>query len=414
MECSLNSPPNARSRGFKAARNALAGIILGACYGEYVPLGERCGDGQVSAPETCDDGNDIDGDGCNSDCTPAAGELWTRCIESFPHPDVRAAGVAFDSLGEPVLVATIVSQEGGRTQVWTRSFDGDGAVEWTSVCCSDVEADFVATAAAMTEDDKVVIGGRLSGEGLVDASLLFVLGADGVFRRNETHVDQEPVAAIAAAVDDPIQALVQRVDGPVLLGRGSSSWSRSVERASPGDFAGRALTLIDGADLYAAGVIENGSPGQCGWIGRYSSASGQFRWQSEDGGGRYTGIAVAPSKDFVYALAEAPCSGDVRATLHRFRTDGLQSSAVEFPAPRLARPAIGLAVDGSGRLTLLTGAAAEASLTRIAPDGSTLWTVPVHGLAVQALAVSEDGHVAVGGIIQKESRVDVCLRLHTP
>lgn len=414
MECSSNSPPRTRLKSPRAALCAFAGAILGACYGEYIPLGERCGDGQVTVPEACDDANSIDGDGCNNDCTPAARELWTRCIESFPHPDVRAAGVAFDSLGEPVLVATIVSQEGGRTQVWTRNFDGDGAVEWTSPCCSDVDVDFVAEAAAMTENDEVVAGGRLSGEGLVDGSLLFVLGGDGALRHIDSHVDQEPVAAIAAVVDDPIYALVQRAEGPILLGRGSSPWRRPVEQASPGEFLGRALTLIDGTDLYAAGVIENGSPSQCGWLGRYSSASGQFRWQSEDGGGRYADIAIAPSGDVVYVLAETPCSGDVKSTVHRFRTDGLQSSSVEFPAPRLARPAVGLAVDGVGRLTLLTGAAEETSLTRLAPDGSTLWTVPVHGLAAQALAVSDDGHIAVGGIIQKESRVDVCLRLHTP
>ncbi|HAC79171.1 MAG TPA: hypothetical protein DCG06_02670, partial [Deltaproteobacteria bacterium] len=30
-----------------------------------------CGDGRVSFPEQCDDGNFIDGDGCDSNCTPS-------------------------------------------------------------------------------------------------------------------------------------------------------------------------------------------------------------------------------------------------------------------------------------------------------------------------------------------------------
>src|SRR5215831_20596401 len=32
--------------------------------------GAVCGDGVVQAPELCDDGNLVDGDGCDSNCTP--------------------------------------------------------------------------------------------------------------------------------------------------------------------------------------------------------------------------------------------------------------------------------------------------------------------------------------------------------
>jgi cysteine-rich repeat protein len=31
-------------------------------------LGPRCGDGIVQAPEVCDDGNRLNGDGCNVQC----------------------------------------------------------------------------------------------------------------------------------------------------------------------------------------------------------------------------------------------------------------------------------------------------------------------------------------------------------
>jgi len=36
---------------------------------DLAPVGERCGDGVVSDPEECDDGNGVGGDGCENDCT---------------------------------------------------------------------------------------------------------------------------------------------------------------------------------------------------------------------------------------------------------------------------------------------------------------------------------------------------------
>ena len=36
-----------------------------------------CGDGQLGADEVCDDGNPVDGDGCNVDCQPSGRLLWS-------------------------------------------------------------------------------------------------------------------------------------------------------------------------------------------------------------------------------------------------------------------------------------------------------------------------------------------------
>ncbi|MDH5672470.1 MAG: DUF4215 domain-containing protein [Myxococcales bacterium] len=40
----------------------------GSCYSDCTP-GPRCGDGAVNGGETCDDGNDVDDDGCRNTCT---------------------------------------------------------------------------------------------------------------------------------------------------------------------------------------------------------------------------------------------------------------------------------------------------------------------------------------------------------
>ena len=388
-----------------------------SCYGEYVSLAEACGDGRLDPGELCDDHNDVEGDGCNNDCTASATEQWTRCIESFPHPDVRANGVSFDREGNPVLLATIVSEEGGDAKVWTRSFDQDGAVLWTSVCCDEPGSDYVASAAGgpvVSADGGIVIGGRITGGAMNDASLVLSLGGDGDLLWQAEPTELEPVAAITALATDRVFALVERGGEPVLLGLGAKSWSRAVAAASAGTFTARALELDGTAALYAAGVIDEGPAKGCGWLGRYGNDGGQFFWQAEDGDARYLDVAVDPSAGRVYALAMAPCSGAARTTVHRYDASGLRSSDGEFPAPRLDATGLGLAVDGAGRLTILAEEAAGPTLTRIAADSTMLWTAAVPGLAAQVLAVAPTGRIAVGGIQQKGGKVDVCLRTLTP
>jgi len=51
----------------KGAANTSSGAY-GSCSTECT-LGPRCGDGVVQAPETCDDGNRLNGDGCSAACT---------------------------------------------------------------------------------------------------------------------------------------------------------------------------------------------------------------------------------------------------------------------------------------------------------------------------------------------------------
>ena len=41
---------------------------------------EYCPNGVVDPGEECDDGNDLDGDGCNRDCFPSAQELWSHDV----------------------------------------------------------------------------------------------------------------------------------------------------------------------------------------------------------------------------------------------------------------------------------------------------------------------------------------------
>lgn len=70
-----------------------------------------CGNYMIDVPETCDDGNKVSGDGCNSSCYLEAGYLWnTTSLE------------VYSTCGDGVKVSTETCDDGG-------VLNGDGCSE---------------------------------------------------------------------------------------------------------------------------------------------------------------------------------------------------------------------------------------------------------------------------------------------
>jgi cysteine-rich repeat protein len=76
--------------------NGSADIVV---LGDDEPSGRagRCGDGVVGPGEACDDGNDRDGDGCESTCIPSAADVCSTLLQcaaerssALPRPDDRS------------------------------------------------------------------------------------------------------------------------------------------------------------------------------------------------------------------------------------------------------------------------------------------------------------------------------------
>src|SRR5690606_31737657 len=59
---------------------------------------ELCGNGVVDEGEECDDGNTINGDGCNADCRPSETLEWSVVYDGGNGDDCAEA-VAADSAG---------------------------------------------------------------------------------------------------------------------------------------------------------------------------------------------------------------------------------------------------------------------------------------------------------------------------
>src|SRR5690606_23029327 len=66
----------------------------GGCTPDCQALGPYCGDGQLDGPESCDDGDGVDGNGCNNDCNESGQPLWTVTYDHPSHDSDTASGVA--------------------------------------------------------------------------------------------------------------------------------------------------------------------------------------------------------------------------------------------------------------------------------------------------------------------------------
>lgn len=155
-----------------------------------------CGDSQVDPDEACDDGNDINGDGCNRDCQPSAtqvveyrsdayGDIYSLAAD--PNGTVLIGGTQggsawvarFDDTltqqwaqlyeGQHGLARAVAYTEGAilaagskwtdadSHDLWVARLDPDGVVEWEDIV-SGGEGDDWATQVAVLDGDLVVTG----------------------------------------------------------------------------------------------------------------------------------------------------------------------------------------------------------------------------------------------------------------
>ena len=63
---------------------------------------EGCGDGVLDDGEACDDGNDVNGDGCNIDCVESGQQVWESVVETSP---LSATALAVNDENEVLVVA---------------------------------------------------------------------------------------------------------------------------------------------------------------------------------------------------------------------------------------------------------------------------------------------------------------------
>jgi uncharacterized delta-60 repeat protein len=124
--------------GATKGSSAESGDDTGAESGEAESSSESgtldplCGNGELDDGEACDDGNDIDGDGCNIDCVESGTTLLTLTYDDSSHGSDVGRGVAVAPDGDFVVVGSVERADLGQgLDGWIRKYTEDGDVVWT-------------------------------------------------------------------------------------------------------------------------------------------------------------------------------------------------------------------------------------------------------------------------------------------
>jgi cysteine-rich repeat protein len=175
-----------------------------------------CGNGVVEDGEQCDDGNDIDGDGCNTDCRISGARHW--CIEYSGPSDINVSGVRTVAYRDALITGGRLSKD-GQTAPWLLRLDPDGAQVWEKRWPLDQYLSLQDIAA--TDAEQIVLTGFQTGAGHQQAWVAVVSGDGEVVSENTLVSEPEGLAALT---------VLHQPNGVVIAGRaGLSGWLASLD-----------------------------------------------------------------------------------------------------------------------------------------------------------------------------------------
>lgn len=217
-----------------------------------------CGDGQLDVGETCDDGNLVDGDGCNADCIPsgAVGGI-------IPLDGVDAINdLALDPAGNIIAVGYAA---GAGLDAWIGAFDPSGVALWSASLAGDGGLDDFFRAVTIGDDGEIIAVGATGVD--KDTSDLLVARYDGAGEEIAIHVVQDDPSVELVAVDvaagDAGVAVVVQIDGThdgasslrAIDPDGATVWTRSLAATARGG----AIARVQGGPLIAGAreILDN-------------------------------------------------------------------------------------------------------------------------------------------------------------
>ncbi|MEM9460993.1 MAG: hypothetical protein AAGF11_42910 [Myxococcota bacterium] len=339
-----------------------------------------CGDGIVDEGEDCDDGNEIDGDGCNIDCRLSGDVVWNDEYDGLDDARDEAWGVVLSPEGD-VFVAGRVSVPGNRTIAWVRKYDGDGTELWTEDfgSHSDEGNDSALTLALRPE------GG------------LYVGGWVGKADTSEAPVDVED--SWLARIDPQTGEYDGEVAEVIFADRIGSVGNDRI----------RGITVAEDGDILVAGwtLASADSNGEDLWYGRVDPESLELRWfDVVDGGvgpekGVWNHVAVSPERSVVAGSIGG--SPGRRGWLRYLAADGAPTETFELE--QVSEWIDVQTIPGTSDLVLAGTrfAPARAVAQRITPQGEAIWTggwsepEPTVQEQLYAVAVGPAGEIVITG-----------------
>ena len=405
-----------------------SGVAASEDTGDPLP---ECGNGVVEGDEDCDDDNDVDGDGCNSDCTESGTVLW-----DVVHPELGsvARGVAVGPTGNVAVV-------GGRTEsmqsdVLVLLYDPDGVAQWQRTHAS--AGDGLDEGRQATFDD----AGNLYVTAYVTLNEeMPPHGADSWTRQYDPRGGTGWTATFNGPTNGGDRTFdVAWRDGEVAVAgntigdtwvrgysadSGDTRWTWSMPLAAMLPDSASSIAVTEDA-VFVAGDVGNDDMGRDAWFARLTVVGDTATedWiEIVDPGG--TPIDVA------YGLDIAPDGGLVvggrrneLAWVARYTADGVFEWERFDDTLQTPSDVRGVAVDDTGQIVAVgyetdPEQGEDAFVTKYDADGSMVWTRRYDGPAggtdrARAVAVGPDRTIAVSGFTDAVDGRRAWVRKYSP
>lgn len=386
-----------------------------------------CGDEQVTGEELCDDGNSIDGDGCDSDCQPSGRLRWATVLDFRSGPGDAATAVApldggdggFVVVGHTRALSNPAAQDRTFATVTatgeiglTQTFDGLGDNE------TPESTDDALHVAAWPDGGFVVVG-----HAHVEASMGVAESAEyPVVTRYTSDGVEVWSLALANVIRGRANAVVVDDMGFVWVGgsQGTAAWLRKFN-GNTGDILRTITPALDGSTCnecdrvvalaavpqvgIAVAATLRGANDDDVWVAQVDYPGNEVWSDTYDTGGPDTAIGVGVDETgSVIVLGSSTASAFVR----KYAPNGDLAAQIDNPTGAASIPTgFAVAPDGGFATTLSSSVGGETNIIvqRHGPDGSVIWATPWGDDALRetalghALALTSAGEVAVVGQI---------------
>jgi len=405
-----------------------------------------CGDGVVDGDEQCDDGNAVDGDGCNTDCIPSGQVVWNAEYDGLDDGDDDAWGIALGPAGDVFVVGRVGLDAEGSTAAWVRKYDAGGTELWTrDVVHGDAGKDG-ALSVALRPDGALLVAGWAAttidpaapddledfwlaaldpDTGIVQAETVFDGNRGNDRIRGITITSDGDVVGtgwVGGSPEQPDDDLwYGRFDGQTL----APIWSETFD-GEVGDDQGSQPAALGSGQLVVVGSLDRFASPRA-WLRRLDADGNTVETVTSDDVSLWTGVATIPgSTDLM--LGGTRFDGLGRAVARRVSVAGdtVWSGGWSDAEPSQEDELYALAVGPAGELVLAgrvdfgNGEGWDAWIAKFDPAGNHLWTRTHPGSAgssdvASGVAVDQDGSVVlVGYRISASNGRNIWVRKYTP
>lgn len=387
-----------------------------------------CGDGMVEGLEDCDDGNRVNGDGCDNDCTETFdNSVWDVVVSGEAGVQEAAQGVAVDTNDDIVVVGYIVDAPSD-PDLYVQKLASDGSEIWTTQADPSMGAEDRLFGVAIAGDGTLAVVGEVDdARGASDIYVaqldadgleLWSLVVDGPMGGN----DGGRAVAVDADGNVGVTGFVRVGDGnnDIWVGAytaaGTPLWSETIDGPEASDDRGRGVAFDDDGALYVGGYVTVGSFNRDAWLRKYDDAGDELwttTWDSDESQDDAAFSLTQLSNGNVVLAGSTP----VTAINEDFWVATFEPEAGElqwwkrFGAPSIRNDnAFGVARDADDNIVVvgfkgLDETDSDIWIKKLDVTGLELWTQTVFGEGMDedtahAVAIDSDSNIVVAGEIR--------------